>query len=163
MNLRQAKLQLIDKPMLQTQTHKGYQNRADRSGVHPDVLLFERAFIRECAREGWPLYCHTAIRSFDKQEELYADGHTKARGGSSPHQHGFAVDIVHSVHQWDLDKNAWFLLGHVGHEVARRLGIEMEWGGNWNFYDPAHWELKDWQTRLDVAKPMNLGMTPDTV
>lgn len=76
---------------------------------------------------------------------MYVKGLSKAKAGQSAHNHGFAVDIVHGTKAWELTRKQWDLVGHIGKEVAASMGIHVEWGGDWSFYDPAHWELANWR------------------
>lgn len=153
-DLASGLLALVDKPALKTQLYAEQQLRAVRTGAHPSVILFERKFVtRMAAKHGIPLFAHNMVRTPEEQTALFVRGVTKARGGESPHNYGLAVDIVHSRRAWDISPEGWKMLGHIGKEVAASLGIKVVWGGDWNFYDPAHWELanwkemKQWQTR----------------
>lgn len=136
---------MVDRPFLASQRWQEQQWRASREGAHPVILDFEKLLIRRMGRLGVPMFASEVIRTPERQEDLYALGTTKARAGQSPHQYGCAADIVHSVHGWDLDQKAWALIGHVGKELAAQRGLKVIWGGDWNFYDPAHWELKEWR------------------
>ena len=50
------------------------------------------------------------------------------------------------------------MIGGVGKEVARKMGLRVTWGGDFkSLYDPAHWELTDWRT---VRKPDPVGDRP---
>ena len=91
------------------------------------------------------MFAHNMKRTPDEQNALFVKGVSKARNIQSPHVHGCAVDIVHGVRGWDLTRIEWDIVGHLGYEVARALGIKIQWGGEWSFYDPAHWELEDWR------------------
>lgn len=136
--------------------HKAQHWRADRTGAHPDILAFERAFIRRFKRLGVPMWAHCVQRSEATQRRHFVTGVTKARPGESPHNHGKAVDLVHGTRAWDIPKAAWDLIGHIGKEVAGQLGVKVVWGGEWRFYDPAHWELEDWRhypTEAVVSAP----------
>jgi hypothetical protein len=138
--------EMVDKAYLASQNWQRQQWRAERSGAHPDIVEFERVFIRRCKKLGIPLFAHSMVRSRHDQDKLFADGVTQAKGGESPHNYGLAVDIVHGVKAWGLSRREWDLLGHVGMEVAKSKGIGVAWGGNWpSFYDPAHWELTGWK------------------
>lgn len=153
-NYQTAMRQLVDKPFLQTVKYREQQGRADRTRqlVYFDektqrypILAFEKALIRDLRRRGIPMFAHCVVRSDAEQTALYVKGRTKARAGESPHNHGMAVDIIHSVLAWGLDKKSWEIISHIGYEVGARLGLEMKWGGEWSFYDPAHWELTHWR------------------
>lgn len=138
---------MVNRPFLSSSRYRAQQWRAERKGADEDILLFEKAVIRRFEKLGVPMFAHCIVRSAAVQGRLYVQGHTKALPGQSPHNFGCAVDLVHGVRAWDLPKPCWDLIGHVGKEVAAQLGIKVSWGGEWKFYDPAHWELVDWKDR----------------
>jgi len=115
----------------------------------PDLIAFQRAFIAEMQRRGLPFFAHTIWRDEVTQNRLYREGRTRARFGQSAHNYGMAVDIVHFGRYWDLTEKEWAVIGLIGKEVARKRNIKVTWGGDWSFYDPAHWELADWRQRAD--------------
>lgn len=121
------------------------QKRATRKGAHPDILEFERKFVIACRNYGIPMFATEVWRTASRQQQLFDDGFSKAKPNSSPHQFGLAVDIVHSVRGWDLDKKEWAMIHTLGMEVARKMNIKVENGFNWKFYDPAHWQLEGWR------------------
>jgi hypothetical protein len=142
---------MADRPFLASQKWQQQQWRADRLGAHPDLLEFERVFIKRMAKLGVPMFASEIVRTPERQDDLYALGTTKAKAGESAHQFGCAVDIVHSVRGWDLSGKEWQLIGHVGREVATQRGFKLQWGGDdpgvddafdW---DPAHWEILKWR------------------
>lgn len=122
------------------------QGRADRTGAQPEILDFERKLIRRCWKLGVPMFAHCVNRGSEEQNRLFKLGHSKARAGESPHNFGAAVDIVHSTKAWELTRKQWALIGHLGKELATQHGLDVVWGGDWEFYDPAHWELATWRT-----------------
>lgn len=141
---------MVDRPFLLRTKYHEQQQRAVRDGAHPDLIEFERKFIRRMAKKhGVPLFAHNMVRTGAEQTELFVRGVSKARAGQSPHNFGCAVDIVHSIRAWDLSKESWSLLGHIGKELASQLGVKLIWGGDWSFYDPAHWELAGWRSLAD--------------
>lgn len=151
-NYQTARRQLMNKPFLGTPKYREQQGRANRIGVYKDpetgrylIGEFEKALVRRLAREGMPFFTHNVVRTLWEQKALYDKGVSKARGGESPHPWGLAADIIHSTRGWDLDRPSWDIVGHLGKEVADRLKIDIEWGGDWKFYDPAHWEIKNWR------------------
>lgn len=139
---------MVDRPFLQSRKWQEQQTRAWREEAHPDILEFERVFIKRLTRQGIPAFASEVMRTAERQNDLYALGHSKAKGGQSPHQYGCAVDIVHSVKGWNLDRQQWDLLAHIGKELATQKGIKLVWGGDFeSLYDPAHWELADWRSQ----------------
>lgn len=115
-------------------------------GAHPDIIEFERVFVARLAKNhGIPVFAHNMVRDSAQQTELFVRGVSKSKAGQSPHNHGMAVDIIHSAHGWDVTLQSWAMLGHIGKEIAVQKGIKLVWGGDWKFYDPAHWELADWR------------------
>jgi len=112
-------------------------------------VFFYRRFIKEMEARGVAMFATEFNRSNERQRELKAKGVSKAGPGASPHNYGLAVDIVHLTRLWDLTEKEWDLIGTIGKEVARKMNLKVEWGGDWNFYDPAHWEIRDWREVRD--------------
>nr|QJB21399.1 MAG: hypothetical protein [Microvirus sp.] len=121
------------------------QWQADRFEAHPRIVEFERLLIRRLRKLDVPMYAHCVWRSPDEQDAAFKRGVTKARAGQSPHNWGCAVDIVHCRKHWGLTERQWRVVGHVGKELAAQRSLHVTWGGDWKFWDPAHWELADWQ------------------
>lgn len=143
---------------LLSRNYQEQQWRAERKGAHPNILIFEKLFVRRMAKvHNVPVFAHNMIRDLAHQQRLYDQGVSKATPGKSPHQYGCAVDIVHGIKAWDLTEQQWRVMGHVGHELAAQLGIKVVWGGNDGpgdkfAWDPAHWQLANWR---DVKKRMD--------
>jgi hypothetical protein len=135
---------------LKTSKYREQQGRAFREGAFPEIVVFEKAFIRELKKRGMPFFAHNMVRTFAEQDGLYVRGVTKARAGQSPHNYGLAVDIIHSNYAWDVfnDPSSCEIVGHLGKEVAQRVGVNIEWGGDWG-WDPAHWEITGWKILKD--------------
>lgn len=111
------------------------------------------------------------LRSVEEQNELYAQGRTKAgkkithaKGGQSVHNYGFAVDICliidnktaswDTAKDWDNDRVAdWYECV----KIFAKYG--WEWGGNWkNFKDLPHFEKRgynNWKTLSKMKKDQN--------
>jgi D-alanyl-D-alanine carboxypeptidase len=138
---------LVDQQFLNSLTNRKRQLQCSRDGLEPAMADFALKFVKECARRGIPMYLHCGVRSLELQAELFHGRYTKARPGQSPHQYGAAVDIVHSVRHWELTRDEWAVVGVIGKEVARAMNLKVEWGGDWKFWDPAHWESKGWRTK----------------
>lgn len=132
-----------------SERYTAQQGRANRVGAHSDILQFERKLIKRARKLGVPLFAHCVVRSAKEQDQLFVMGHSKAKAGQSPHNYGMAVDIVHGTHAWGLLRRQWDIIGLLGKEIAVQAGLKVVWGGDWQFYDPAHWELRDWRTLRD--------------
>ncbi len=160
MNYQTALKQLTNKPFCKTPKWREQQGRAERQGAYVQdvykkngeyagtstpILDFEKAMVADCRKRGIPFFAHCVMRSEREQQKLFVTGKSKARKGHSPHQYGMAVDLIHGIHGWDLDRKSWEIIGHIGYEVANRIGVDIQWGGEWSFYDPAHWELSNWR------------------
>jgi hypothetical protein len=149
-NLSTSLRVLVDRPFITTTKYHEHQQRALRRGAHPQIIEFERKFVSRMAKKhGVPMFAHNMVRTSSEQTKLYVQGFSQAQAGESPHNHGCAVDIVHSIKAWKMDERSWRMLGHIGMELADQLGIKIEWGGEWDFYDPAHWQLADWRSLKD--------------
>lgn len=143
---------MADRPFLKSQKWQDQQWRAVREGAHPDILEFERVMIKRMAKLGVPMFAHCVVRSLEQQAAEFAEGNSRAKPGNSPHNYGCAVDLVHSTKAWGLSEKEWLLIGHVGKELITQKGLaitSLAWGGDWKFYDPAHWELADWRVQKE--------------
>lgn len=128
-----------------------WQRRDAIDWTHVDEGLkkFSQAFVSRFADYGVPVFVHGAYRSGEEQDRLFAQGVTKARAGQSAHNHGFAVDIVHYGHYWDMTRKEWNLFGEIGKDVAASMNLKLTWGGDWkSIWDPAHWEIEGWEARI---------------
>ena len=137
---------LVNRPFLATERYREQQQRAVREGAHPKVLKFADAGIRKFKKLGIPMFAHCIVRTEEEQALLVKQGGSKdsPADGWWPHR-GCAVDIIHSVKGWEMNADEWRLIGHLLQEVSDQMGLSMEWGGHWTFYDPAHWQLKNWK------------------
>lgn len=136
---------IVDRPFLYSQKYGEQQGRADRTGAQPDILDFERKLVKRAFKLGVPLFAHCVNRGSAEQNRLFRAGHSKARAGESPHNFGAAVDLIHGTKAWALSRKQWAIIGHLGKELAIQAGLKVTWGGDWEFYDPAHWELTEWR------------------
>ena len=154
--------------------------------LHPAVReevgqLFDH-INRRILGKGVRLRLAYTYRSFDEQNDLYALGRTKlfdnkgkrlgkvtnAKGGSSVHNFGLAFDIVLLLDKdnngtfesasWDIkadfDKDGkadWM-------EVTNYLIANgWEWGGNWRFVDPPHFQKTFCHTTKSLLEKLNKG------
>lgn len=145
-SLSAAMRALIDREFIRSQRYKDQQMRANREGAHPDILEFERRLVTRMRKQAVPLFCHSCVRGKSEQDALYVQGVSRGRFGQSAHNYGMGVDIIHGVKAWNLHRQSWALLGHIGKEISLQSGIAVTWGGDWKFYDPAHWELREWKS-----------------
>lgn len=111
----------------------------------PLVQRQANALIKEMTDFGYKVMVFEGFRSFERQDELYAQGRTKpgaiitnARAGESLHNYGVAVDVVfveNNRPSWGEHHN-WYILGEVG----KKHGFS--WGGDWKgFVDRPHFEM----------------------
>lgn len=130
--------------------------KADWQNTDPEIQVFAARYIEAARGAGIPLYAHNAFRTHDHQLDLVKRGVSRAKPPNAPHVQGKAVDIVHSIYHWqnDFTDDDWSLLGRIGKDVATRAGIDIVWGGDWKFYDPAHWELSDWRDNIAHILPV---------
>jgi len=140
---------MANKEFINSINYKKQQLRAVRTGAHPDILKWERNMVKACKGYSIPVFAVEMMRTSERQQELYDKGFSQAKAGESYHQYGAAVDIVHSTKLWDgMTKKEWRILYEIGHDVARKMNIKLENGFDWEFYDPAHWQLKDWDGQV---------------
>ena len=122
-------------------------DRADWSFVDPALSFFAASFIERLRSRGIPMYVHSAFRSKREQDALLEAKTSKLEYPLSAHNQGMAVDIVHARFHWDMTRQEWSVLGKIGKEVATSLGFDVVWGGDWSFYDPAHWQVAGYRDR----------------
>lgn len=123
----------------------------------PEVQPKARALIHAAAAHGIHIEATSGYRSYDEQDELYAQGRTKpgtivtnARGGYSSHNFGTAFDVTvfeGLAPKWDGPEYA--TVGQLGKEIG------LSWGGDWNNPDESHFALRpDWAQGLTEAEYM---------
>lgn len=140
---------LRDRAFMMGEKYAEQQLRADREGSRPEILAFYDAFQRQLRALGVPMFAHVFVRSSAEQDAAFSRGVSRAQAGQSPHNFGFAVDIVHSRRGWNLSKAEWAVIGHIGQDVASRNQMRITWGGDFkSLYDPAHWEMRNWKALL---------------
>ncbi|VXC25744.1 Peptidoglycan L-alanyl-D-glutamate endopeptidase [Flavobacterium sp. 9AF] len=142
--------------------------------LHPSVRNEVKNIIEECNKAltgKAKIRITQGLRTFKEQDDLYNIGRTKkgkkltrAKGGQSIHNYGFAVDICliidnkqaswDTLKDWDNDQVAdWFECV----KIFAKFG--WNWGGNWkNFKDLPHFEKKgynDWRKLSKLKKDEN--------
>lgn len=127
------------------------QHRADYQQVSPELMVFGARLVFAFRKKQVPLYVHSAFRTAAEQKAAFDRGVSKVKWPHASHCQGAALDIVHGSYHWDMNKAEWDTIGHVGKIIADRMGLQLTWGGDWSFWDPAHWELADWR---DNVRPL---------
>ncbi|AYP28804.1 MAG: putative endolysin [Microviridae sp.] len=140
-------------------TSDGYlrsQHRADFQQVPTRLRVFAARLIEAGRSYSIPLYAHSAFRTRAEQDQMVARGVSKAHWPRAAHCQGAAVDIVHGFYHWDMTPDEWRFMGKLGKDIAAKMRLPIVWGGDWSFYDPAHWELADWRDNIRATE----GGTP---
>ncbi|WP_297576898.1 M15 family metallopeptidase [uncultured Deefgea sp.] len=120
------------------------------AGANRDWQQLESRFVQQVLQvmkkmdeRGYPLALLEGYRSPERQDELaqMANLVTKAKGGQSKHQYGWAVDLAPIKNGKVIisEKDPW------ASEAYQALGEEAEaagltWGGRWSFKDYGHIE-----------------------
>lgn len=162
-----AAKRLVDVNAVKSNDYNNAVVKTSWEGSHPLIVEFYKHFNAALKRRGFPFFAFEFERSFERQAILLKNGVSRAGPGQSPHNWGCAVDVVHLTDYWDIPDKAWRVIGAIGHEVARKRKIPIEWGGDWGAdwprgkrgWDPAHWELSHWeQVRAKWRKAENAQM-----
>lgn len=115
----------------------------EKTGKYQLYPLVERArvaFIEACRLQGEEIKVTEGYRSFERQNELYAQGRTSkgsivtnAKAGDSLHNYGVAFDIFFTKTGY---KGNWTKIGKIG----KSLGLV--WGGDFkSIKDKPHFEM----------------------
>lgn len=139
--------------------------RADWQHTPVHLRVFAARLCEAARKLGIPLYVHGAFRSAAQQQEMLRRGVSKAQWPRAPHCQGKAVDIVHGRYHWEMSRDEWAFIGRLGKDISDKMGLSLNWGGDWSFYDPAHWEMADWKEdiRSLAASPQPLHATPRAI
>lgn len=136
--------------MTQTLQEVQAKSATTLSGLMPIVREAAEKLIERCYNRGVCIRITQGLRTYQQQDELFAQGRTKpgavvtnARGGHSNHNFGVAIDFVLLVGGYDThaDKDCdnqadWMEVV----EEAKKVGFA--WGGDWkNFTDLPHFEM----------------------
>ncbi|WP_156299024.1 M15 family metallopeptidase [Streptobacillus canis] len=127
-------------------------------GIHPLLVKVFKEAIKESP---FDFLITQGVRTEEEQNRLYQQGRTKPGKKvtncdgtikKSNHQakkdgFGYAIDIaiynpnIPGKVEWDANKLR-IVANHIK-EVARKLDVKVEWGGDWrSFKDYPHFELK---------------------
>ena len=174
-----APARLCARGFLDTTPYLTQMHKADWQQCDPRLMRWAALFCELARKRGVPLYVHSAFRTEAQQAALVAKGHSKTPYPRSAHNNGEAVDIVHGVFHWTLTKQEWALLGVLGRLALDRVNssihrpkrlpsgvnplhyekLALDWGGDWSFYDPAHWQISTYRARIKrrpVLPPVRL-------
>ena len=117
----------------------GVKSQSRLNGVHPDLVSVVKRAIEITEQDFTVL---EGLRSIDRQKELVESG--KSTTMNSRHLTGHAVDIAPWPISWDWDH--FYPIADAMKESAKELGVDIEWGGDWNsFPDGPHFQLS-WGT-----------------
>lgn len=140
------------------------QSRADWQHCPRAIQEFGARLVLEMRRRQIPMFVHCAYRSPAEQTAAVKRGVSKAYPQAAPHCRGAAVDVIHSIFAWEMNKSEWDYIGKIGKEIADKMGIDIEWGGDWKFYDPAHFELVGWRDLPGPYEPHDpINKTPHAI
>lgn len=111
----------------------------------PEVQPVARSLVQKAALNGIRIKVISGLRTYEEQDELYAQGRTKpgkivtnSRGGYSNHNFGIAFDV-------GVFEGNKYLPESVKYKAVGVLGTDMglEWGGNWKtIVDQPHFQLR---------------------
>ena len=106
---------------------------------------YTRALVKKAAQHGITVKVISGLRTYEEQNDLFAQGRTKsgrivtkARGGFSNHNFGIAFDI-------GVFEGANYLGESPNNKAVGALGMDLglEWGGNWKtIVDEPHFQLR---------------------
>lgn len=140
-----------------SETYLRQGHKADWQSVDARLMRWAALFVEYARKRDVPLYIHCAYRGEAEQERVNAAGRSNAHYPCSAHNIGEAVDIVHSVFYWDMSPQEWRMLHVLGLRALDRVNstltndqkLDLTWGGDFKrLYDPAHWEIADYRSRL---------------
>jgi peptidoglycan L-alanyl-D-glutamate endopeptidase CwlK len=110
----------------------------------PEVQPYARALVRKAAQHGITIKVLSGLRTYEEQNDLFAQGRTKsgrivtkARGGFSNHNFGIAFDIGVFEGKYLDESPKYKAVGVLG------MDLGLEWGGNWKtIVDQPHFQLR---------------------
>ncbi|MBN2664518.1 MAG: M15 family metallopeptidase, partial [Bacteroidales bacterium] len=116
------------------------ENEQKIKQLHPKLRFKARKFISNAKRKGYDLRITESLRTFDRQNNLYAQGRTtsgqivtNAKAGSSFHNYGLAIDVVDRKNGYNTN---WAEIGKIGKKAG------FTWGGDWQgFTDRPHFQI----------------------
>jgi peptidoglycan hydrolase-like protein with peptidoglycan-binding domain len=130
--------------------------------VNPELASRVRAMASDLKAQGITVRVTDGLRTVEEQNNLYAQGRTKpgsivtrARGGSSFHNYGLAVDLVPMVNgkaNYNVSADTWKKIGDAG----KKYGLE--WGGDFkSIVDKPHFQMSGGGRARDLLPTYNQG------
>ena len=111
----------------------------------PEVQPIARTLVQKAAQNGIQIKVISGLRSYAEQDELYAQGRTKAgdkvtnaRAGYSNHNFAIAFDV-------GVFEGTNYLAESAKYKAVGVLGMDLglEWGGSWKtIIDQPHFQLR---------------------
>jgi nucleoid-associated protein YgaU len=119
------------------------------AGLHPGMQSRAQTMLALAQARGLNVWVVEGMRSFERQNQLYAQGRTKpgnkvtwVRGGGSYHNYGLAIDVVfHGKEPWG-NQHDWNALGQAGRDAG------LEWGGSFGDRPHFQWSVAPTKTLL---------------
>lgn len=124
---REAVRYMAHRLYLRSSRYRDQIHSADTAGLDPDAAEFVQAYMSMMANIGVPVHCDLAFQSRSAGQVAYVLG---LQDDPERFTTGRAVSIVHSVRGRKLPAICWGIFAHVGHEVAGKLGLGVQWGGH---------------------------------
>ena len=135
----------------------GSRSLNNLKGVHPNMVRLMNESIKDSP---YDFTITEGLRTAKRQNELYQQGRTKpgikvtnADGYIKKSNHqikvdgfGYAIDFVvmdkskTDGFDWDTKSKYRAVAKHIL-DTGRKLGINLEWGGDWKFEDTPHVQI----------------------
>lgn len=117
------------------------QQKQRLNGVHPKLVA-----VVEYAGNNFDCFTVSeGLRTIERQKELLAAGKSTTMNSKHIKQadgFGHAVDL-YPIKNGAIDSNGYDNLAKVLKSSAAKLGITIEWGGDWkSFIDKPHYQIK---------------------
>ncbi len=137
-------------------------SEAKLAKVNPELAKRVRAMVNDLKAQGINVRVTDGLRTVEEQNELYKQGRTKpggivtnAKGGSSFHNYGLAVDLVPMVNgkaNYNVSNDTWNKIGETG----KKYGLE--WGGDFkSIVDKPHFQMSGGERPKDLLPTLNQG------
>lgn len=124
---REAVRFLSHRNYLRSSRYKDQWWRADTSGLDPDVFEYVQGFRRQMENIGIPVVPDVVATSADAQRWFVFELEDEAPSTLTP---GRSFAMRHALRGHTMPEICWRIFGHVGREVAGKLGVDVRWGGH---------------------------------